>query len=228
MKSNMQNLGSCHRKRNSIFQPALDTAFGHGDKFSASLESCTRLSDKGPTWSRMSLSPSQPGEVLPSHPSEDGLKLLTRHCFSDMWQSSLAPCPIQPSGARRVESSVISPCLISSPSRQPHSPGVPYLQDSHLIAEAGEEMVGLSWKKLSSQLYRKTSLGSAMSTHTSTEDLPAQLLQKLFLPAPQQQPGSFVGCSPTGKASAVGVNSFHCGNGPVLSSWSDARLSGPQ
>lgn len=69
----------------------------------------------------------------------------------------------------------------------------------------------LAWKKLSFQLYRRTSLGSATSTHLSSEDSPAQLLQKPFLPALLQQPGSFVGCSPTGKAPAVGVISFHRG-----------------
>lgn len=76
----MQSLGSCRRKRNSIFQPALDTAFGHSDKSSASLEICTCLPDKYLIWS---LSLSQPREVLLSHPSEDGLKLPTRGCFSD-------------------------------------------------------------------------------------------------------------------------------------------------
>lgn len=48
-----------------------------------------------------------------------------------------------------------------------------------------------------------------MSTH-ATEDSPAQLLQKSFPPALLQQPGSFVGCRPIVKASAVAVTTFRC------------------
>lgn len=126
------------------------------------------------------------------------------------WQGSLAPCPIQPSQARGVESLATSLCLVSSLPRQPYSPRVPYLQDLCLVAEAGEIMMGLAWKKLSSQIYSRTRLSSAMSTHTSTENSAAQLLQKLFLPIPLQQPGSFVGWSHTGKAPAMAATSFHC------------------
>ena len=53
-------------------------------------------------------------------------------------------------------------------SKQPRFPTVPYLQELCSVAEAGEETMGLAWKKLSSQLYSRISLGSTVSTHTST------------------------------------------------------------
>lgn len=131
MKSNMQSLGSCHRKRNSIFQPALDRAFGHSDKSSASPESCACLPDKDLT---LSLSLSQPREVLLSHPSEDGLKLPMRGCFSDGRQEQerargRAPRLAVPSSPPRPEErrAWLSPCASSALFQ-----GSPIPQGSHI------------------------------------------------------------------------------------------------
>lgn len=122
-------------------------------------------------------------------------------------------CPALPS--QRNGELCYLPMLVSSPPRQPHSLTVPYLQDSRLVAEAREETMGLTWKELSYQLHRRTSLSSATSTHTSAEDSPAQLLQKLFLPALLEQPAWFCGMQSHRQSTCHGSpllgTSFCCG-----------------
>lgn len=152
--------------------------------------------------------------MLLSYPSEDVLKLPTKGHFSHGRQQKerahgRAPWLLVPSSPPEPEEWRAQLSLHASLALLQD---IPVPQGSHTYkTHTEEEMMGLAWKKLSSQLYRRTSLSSAMPTHMSTDDSPAPLLQKPFLPALLQQPGSFVGYSPTGKAPAVGVTSFHCG-----------------
>lgn len=172
--------------------------------------------------------------MLLSHPSKDRLKLPTRDCFSDGKRQQerahgRAPWFLVPSSPPKPEEwrAQLSPHASSAFLQDSPVPQGSRIHKTHLIADAGEEMMGLAWKKLSSQLYRRTSLSSATSTHTSAEDSPAQLLQKLFLPAPLQQPTWFCGVQSHRQSTCCGSHLLPLWHGPDLSSWSITHLSSP-